>query len=45
MKKVPLRTCTVTKEKCEKKDLLRVVRMPDGKAIDNLRDCSQTYVL
>ena len=26
MKKVPLRTCVVSHEKCEKKDLLRVVR-------------------
>lgn len=30
MKKVPLRTCVITKEKCEKKDLLRVVRTPEG---------------
>lgn len=28
MKKVPLRTCVVSHEKCEKKDLLRVVRTP-----------------
>ena len=26
MKKVPLRTCVVTKEKLEKKDLIRVVK-------------------
>ncbi len=25
-KKIPMRTCVVTHEKCEKKDLLRVVR-------------------
>ena len=25
-RKVPLRTCVVSNEKCEKKDLLRVVR-------------------
>ena len=25
-KKIPMRTCVVTKEKCEKKDLIRVVR-------------------
>ena len=30
MKKIPLRTCIVSHEKLEKKDLLRVVRMPDG---------------
>ena len=33
MKKIPQRTCLVTKEKCDKKDLLRVVRMPDGTVI------------
>ena len=26
VKKVPMRTCVVTHEKCEKKDLLRIVR-------------------
>lgn len=30
MKKVPLRTCAITHEKCEKRDLLRVVRTPEG---------------
>lgn len=30
MKKVPLRTCVVSHEKCEKKDLLRVVRDNNG---------------
>ena len=29
-RKIPMRTCIVTKEKCEKKDLVRVVRTPDG---------------
>ena len=29
-KKIPMRTCIVTKEKCEKKDLLRIVRTPEG---------------
>lgn len=29
MKKIPLRTCLVTREKCEKHDLLRVVRTPE----------------
>ena len=33
MKKVPLRTCVVSHEKCEKKDLLRVVRTPLGEVI------------
>lgn len=30
MKKVPMRTCVVTKEKCEKKELIRIVRTPEG---------------
>lgn len=29
-KKVPMRTCAVTKEKFEKKDLLRIVKSNDG---------------
>ena len=33
MKKIPLRTCVVTKEKLEKKDLLRIVKMPDGNVV------------
>ena len=33
MKKIPLRTCIITKEKCEKHDLLRVVRTPEGQII------------
>jgi len=33
LKKIPMRTCVVTREKLEKKDLLRVVRTPDGKVI------------
>ena len=32
-KKIPMRTCVVTKEKCEKKDLLRIVRTPEGDVI------------
>lgn len=32
-KKIPMRTCVVTKEKCEKKDLLRIVRTPEGNII------------
>ncbi len=30
IKKVPMRTCVVSHEKCEKKDLLRVVRNNEG---------------
>ena len=30
MKKIPMRSCVVTSEKCEKKDLLRVVRDNTG---------------
>lgn len=33
MKKIPLRTCVVSHEKCEKKDLLRVVRTPLGEVL------------
>jgi len=32
-RKIPMRTCVVTKEKCEKKDLVRVVRTPEGEVI------------
>ena len=30
VKKIPMRTCVVTREKYEKKDLLRIVRTPEG---------------
>ena len=30
VKKLPERTCVITHEKCLKKDLLRIVRCPDG---------------
>ena len=30
VKKIPMRSCVVTREKCEKKDLIRIVRTPDG---------------
>lgn len=30
MRKIPMRTCVVTREKCEKKELLRVVRDNNG---------------
>ena len=33
VKKIPMRTCVITKEKCEKRDLLRIVRTPDGSVI------------
>lgn len=33
VKKIPMRTCVVTKEKCEKRDLLRIVRTPSGDVI------------
>lgn len=36
IKKIPMRTCAVTKEKGEKKDLLRIVRTPEGKVIADL---------
>lgn len=29
-KKIPMRTCVITHEKCEKKDLLRIVRNNEG---------------
>ena len=32
-KKIPMRTCVITKEKCEKRDLLRLVRTPEGEVI------------
>ena len=33
MKKIPMRTCVVTGEKLEKKELIRVVRTPEGNVI------------
>ena len=33
VKKIPLRTCVITREKLPKKDLLRIVRTPEGKVI------------
>lgn len=30
MKKIPMRTCVITGEKLEKRDLIRVVRTPEG---------------
>ena len=31
VKKIPLRTCVITKEKFPKNELLRIVRTPEGK--------------
>ncbi len=33
VKKIPMRTCIITKEKLEKKDLLRIVRTPEGEVV------------
>ncbi len=33
MKKIPMRTCVITREKLEKKDLIRVVRTPEGSVV------------
>ena len=33
VKKIPMRTCAVTKEKYPKKELIRVVRTPEGDVI------------
>lgn len=33
IKKIPMRTCVVTKEKLEKRELLRIVRTPEGEVI------------
>lgn len=32
-KKIPLRTCVITREKLPKKDLLRIVRTPEGEVL------------
>lgn len=32
-RKIPMRTCVVTREKCEKRDLLRIVRTPEGEVL------------
>lgn len=32
-KKIPLRMCVVTREKFEKRELLRIVRTPDGEVV------------
>ena len=33
VKKIPMRTSVITREKCEKKDLVRVVRTPEGSVV------------
>lgn len=33
MKKTPMRSCVITREKCEKKDLMRIVRTPEKEVI------------
>ena len=33
MKKIPMRSCVITHEKCEKKELFRVVRTPENSII------------
>jgi len=33
MKKIPLRTCVVTKEKLPKRELIRIVRTPKGEVV------------
>ena len=35
-KKIPMRSCVVTREKLEKKDLIRIVRTPLGEVIIDL---------
>ena len=36
VKKIPMRTCVVTKEKLPKHDLLRIVRTPEGNVLVDL---------
>ncbi len=33
VRKIPMRTCVVTKEQLPKKDLLRIVRTPEGQVV------------
>ena len=33
VKKIPLRTCVITREKLPKKDLLRIVHTPEGEVL------------
>ena len=36
VKKIPMRTCVVTNERFPKKELLRIVRTPEGKVLADL---------
>ena len=36
VKKIPMRSCVVTREKCEKRDLIRIVRTPEGVVLIDL---------
>ena len=36
IKKIPLRTCVITGEKCPKNELLRIVRTPEGEVHPDL---------
>ena len=33
VRKIPLRTCVITKEQLPKQELLRIVRTPEGKVV------------
>lgn len=33
MKKIPMRSCVITKEKLPKKELIRIVRTPEGEIV------------
>lgn len=37
IKKIPMRTCVITREKLPKMELVRVVRTPDGKVVIDLK--------
>lgn len=36
MKKIPMRMCVVTREKCEKRNLIRVVKNKEGEVLVDL---------
>lgn len=36
IRKIPMRTCVVTQEKLEKRQLLRIVKTPDGEVVPDL---------
>lgn len=36
MKKIPMRRCVASLEMCEKKDLIRIVRTPEGNIVVDL---------